>query len=108
MNFYATYIPWFEERAAPFRELINLNMQSDVKPLMKEKHFKAREDLIMAILSDPYLARFDYKKRPYLSTDFSKKGDGYNLCQPAKAFAPVITIFLQVRPVPYPPIFHVC
>ena len=48
---------------------------------MKENHFKARKDMIMAILFDPYLARFDYKKRPYLLTDFSKLGFGYNLCQ---------------------------
>ena len=83
MNFYAAYIPWFEERAAPLRELANLDMQSNIKPLMKEEHFKAREDLIMAILSDPYLAHFDYKKRPYLLSIFSKRGFGYNFCQPA-------------------------
>ena len=53
MNFYATYIPWFEERASPLRELAKLDMLSDIEPLVKEDHFKAREDLIMAILSDP-------------------------------------------------------
>ena len=58
-------------------------MQPNSEPLMKEEHFKASEDLIMAILSDPCLARFDYKKRPYLLTDFSKRGFGYNICQPA-------------------------
>ena len=83
LNFYGTYIPWFEERAAPLRELSKLDMQSNIEHLMKEEHFKARHDLIMAILSDPCLARFDYTKRPYLMTDFSKKGFGYNLCQPA-------------------------
>ena len=39
--------------------------------------------MIISILSNPYLARFDYKKRPYLLTDFSKLGFGCNLCQPA-------------------------
>ena len=87
MNFYATYIPWFEERAAPLRELAKLDMQSNIEPLMKEEHFKAREDLIMAILSDPCLARFDYKKRPYLLADFSKRGFGCNLFQTADAAA---------------------
>ena len=50
---------------------------------MADEHHKAREDLIMAILSDPCVARYDFNKRPYLLTDFSKKGFGYNLCQPA-------------------------
>ena len=83
LNFYGTYIPWFEERAAPLRELSKLGMQSNIEHLMNEEHFKARHDLIMAILSDPCLACFDYTKRPYLLIDFSKKGFGYNLCQPA-------------------------
>ena len=50
---------------------------------MKEEHFKPQEDLIVAILSDPCLARFDYKMLPYLLTDFSKKGFGYSLWQSA-------------------------
>ena len=37
----------------------------------------------MTILADPCLARYDCKKRPYLLTDFSKAGFGYNLCQPS-------------------------
>ena len=50
---------------------------------MAGKHHKAREDMIMAILSDPCVARYNFNKCPYLLTDFSKKGFGYNLCQPA-------------------------
>ena len=63
--------------------LAKLEIQSNIEPLMKEEHFKAREDLIMAILSDPCFARFGYKRRPYLLTDFSKTIFGNNLCQPA-------------------------
>ena len=81
--FYAAGIPWFEERIAPLRELAKLDMQSNIEPLMKEEHFKPQEDLIVAILSDPCLARFDYKMLPYLLTDFSKKGFGYSLWQSA-------------------------
>ena len=50
---------------------------------MAGKHHKAREDMIMAILSDPCVARSDFNKRPYLLTNFSKRGFGYTLCQPA-------------------------
>ena len=72
-----------EECAAPHGELAKLVMQSNIELLTKEEHYKAQEDLTMAILSDPCLAHFDYKKRSYLLTDFSKKGVGHNLCQPA-------------------------
>ena len=54
--FYGAYISWFEERAAPLRDLAKLDIQSNIEPLMKEEHFKAREDLIMAILTDPLRA----------------------------------------------------
>ena len=49
---------------------------------MAGEYHKAREDMIMAILSDPCVARYDFNKHPYLLTDFSKKGFGYNICQP--------------------------
>ena len=65
------------------RELIKLELDTPIEKLMKDEHFKAREDMIMSLLSDPCLARFDWKKRPYLLTDFSKVGFGWNLCQPA-------------------------
>ena len=50
---------------------------------MAGEHHKAREDMMTAILSDLCVVRYDFNKRPYLLTDFSKKGFGYNLCQPA-------------------------
>ena len=50
---------------------------------MAGEYHKAREDMIMAILSDPCVARYDFNKRPYLLTVFSKKGFGYNLCHSA-------------------------
>ena len=35
-----------------------------------------------AICSNPCIAHFYCKKHPYLLTDFSKKGSGYDVCQP--------------------------
>ena len=66
---------------------------------MKEEHFKARDHLIMAILSDHCLARFDYKKRPCLLTDFSKNGFGYNLCQPADDDASMAVMWREMSSV---------
>ena len=83
MNFYSMYIPYFEQRVAPLRALAKLELDTNIEAMMEEEHHKAREDMMMAILSDPCLARYDCNKRPYLSTDFSKMGFGYNLCQPA-------------------------
>ena len=55
----------------------------NIYSLMAGEHHKAREDIIMAILSDPCVARYGFNKRPYLLSDFSKKGFGYNPCPPA-------------------------
>ena len=68
---------------ALLRALAKLDLETNIESMMEEEHYKAREDMIMAILSDPCLARYDCNKCPYLLTDFSKVGFGYNLCQPA-------------------------
>ena len=60
-----------------------MDLDTEVASIMTGKHHKAREDMIMAILSDPCVARYDFNKHPYLLTDFSTKGFGYNICQPA-------------------------
>ena len=60
-----------------------MDLDTEVSSLMAGGHHKAREDMIMAILSDTCVAKYDFNKRPYLLTDFSKRGFGYNLCQPA-------------------------
>ena len=41
-----------------------------------------KRDVIDAIYSNPCITQFDCKKRPYLLTDFSRKGFDYDLCQP--------------------------
>ena len=59
LNFYSSYIPYFEQRVLPLRELSKLDMDAKVDTLMKDEHFKAREDcMVMTILNDPCLARF--------------------------------------------------
>ena len=59
-----------------------MEMDSDVPALITDEHERARKDMIVAITRDPCIGRHDYKKRSYLLTDFSKRGFGFNLCQP--------------------------
>ena len=47
-----------------------MDLDTEVASLMAGEHHKVREDMIMAILSDPCVARYDLNKRPYLLTDF--------------------------------------
>ena len=82
LNFYSMYIPYFEQRVAPLRELAKRDLEDNIEGDMKDEQLRAREDLIMALLSDLCLARHNFKKRSYLLTDFSKLGFGYNVCQP--------------------------
>jgi hypothetical protein len=76
------YIPYFEQRVASLRPLASMDMDADVSGLMTAERQRARKDMISAIIDDPCIARYDFRKRPYLLTDFSKLGFGYNLCQP--------------------------
>ena len=57
-------------------------MEADITALMTPAHAAEQEDMILALTSDPCIACFDYTKRPYLLTDFSKLGFGYDLCKP--------------------------
>ena len=83
LNFYSAYVPYFEQRVAPLRDLVaGREMEANISKEMTDVHKKAREDMILAIVSDPCIARHDFEKRSYLLTDFSKLGFGYNLCQP--------------------------
>ena len=81
MNFYANWIPLFAQRISPLRSIITKSMDDTIGALTDEQS-TARTDMISAICDDPVIARYDYTKRPYLLTDFSKKGFGYVICQP--------------------------
>ena len=57
-------------------------MEAVITDLLTPEHDNAKLDMINAICSDPCIPRFDYEKRPYLLTDFSKKGFGWIILQP--------------------------
>ena len=87
--FYSIYIPYFEQRVAPLRQVINkVDMDTVISDRLGPEAMHARSDLIAALCSDPCIARFDHSKRTYLLTDFSKIGFGYDICQPDSDHAP--------------------
>ena len=73
----------FEHRASALRDLAKLDPETCIVDQLKPEQAAAKKDLIMALLSDPCLARFDPSKRSYLLTDFSKFGFDYEIAQPA-------------------------
>ena len=82
--FYMKWIPYFELRILPLRNLIKkYHLDHKFKkgeiPPACEKVYK---EIKTAILSKPILQRADIKKRFYLKTDFSSAGLGFALCQP--------------------------
>ncbi len=82
-QFYSHFIHHFELRIAPLRELTKLKFTETVAPHWNIEAQAALDDMKNAILSDPCLLHFDYRKLIVLRTDFSKDGFGYVLCQPA-------------------------
>jgi hypothetical protein len=77
LNFYLMCIPYFKQRVAPLRPLASLEMDANVSDPMTKKWHRARADMISAIVEDPCIAHYDFRKRPFLLTDFSKLGFGY-------------------------------
>jgi hypothetical protein len=82
-QFYSRFIHHFEIRIAPLLELTKLKYTEPVAPHWTPAAQAALDDMKEAVLSDPCLLRFDYRKLIVLRTDFSKDGFGFVLCQPA-------------------------
>ena len=76
-QFYSQFIPNFEMRAEPLRTVCK---QEYTKPVAA--HWTAWEELKNAILLDPCIQRFDYRKLTVLRSDYSARGFGFVLLQP--------------------------
>jgi hypothetical protein len=88
-QFYSRFIPNFEMRAAPLRALIKGEYTDPIADHWTPQAESAWNDLKEAILSDPCIQRFDYRKLVVLHTDFSSFGFGYVLLQPGNDEASV-------------------
>jgi len=81
-QFYSRFIQHFELRISPLREICRNEYTEPVAPFWMEAAQKSFDDVRAAMLSDPCLQRFDYRKPVILRTDFSARGFGYVLLQP--------------------------
>ena len=59
-NFSSSYIPCFEQRIAPLRDLIEFDMNHNIVSALTPAHHTAKQDMIDTIYSDPCIARFKY------------------------------------------------
>ena len=82
--FYMRWIPSYEVKITPLRELIR-GRELDIQFNKHEFDKKCKDCFKLIsdqILSRPILQRADINKRFYLKTDLSSLGLGYALCQP--------------------------
>ncbi len=82
-QFYSRFIPNFEIRAEPSRRICKQEYTEPVAAYWTPEAEGAWEDLKEAIVLDPCIQQFDYRKLCVLCTDFSSQGFGYVLLQPA-------------------------
>jgi hypothetical protein len=82
-QFYSCFIHHFELCVVPLRKLTKLKFANLVAPHWTPEAQAALDDVKNGILSDLCVLRFDHRKLIVLRTDFSSKGFGYMLCQPA-------------------------
>ena len=83
MQFYSRFIPNFEVRITPLRELLREEYTTTLGDKWSLEAAAAWDDMRHAVLKDPCLRRYDHRKLLVLRTDFSAEGMGYVACQPA-------------------------
>ncbi len=81
-QFYSRFIHHFELHISPLRELCKNDYANPVAPIWTDNAQAALNNMKQAIISDPCLQRFNYRKPVVLQTDFSARGFGYVLLQP--------------------------
>jgi hypothetical protein len=82
-QFYSKFIPHFELRIAPLCALTTtFEYTKIVAPHWSAPAQAAFDNIKQAILSDPFLKRFNHQRLIVLRTDFSSQGFGYIVCQP--------------------------
>ena len=80
MQFYSRFIPMFEVRITPLRELLREEYTMTIGAKWSKEAEAAWDDMRHAVLKDPCLRCFDHRKLLVL---FLAEGMGYVACQPA-------------------------
>jgi hypothetical protein len=78
-RFYSCFIHHFEPRIAPLRELCKNKYTNPVTPIWTYAAQAAWDNIKQAIISNPCLQRFNYRKLVILHTGISALGFGYVL-----------------------------
>ena len=90
-GFYSKWIPWYEDKIAPWREVLKKKPPVDVdkeeEARLMANLWQPKEDSLLhvmkeAILSGPVLKRPDWERPFYVKTDWSSYAKGGALCQP--------------------------
>jgi hypothetical protein len=81
-HFYSHFIHHFELCIAPLRELTKHEYTNPIGPLWADTAQATLDNMKNAIISDPCLQQFDYRKLVVLCIDFSALVFGYVLLQP--------------------------
>jgi hypothetical protein len=81
-QFYSRFIHHFKLCIAPLRNLTKHEFTNPLEPLWTDTAHAAWDDMKNAIIDNPCLQQFGYRKSVVLRTDFSALGFGYVLLQP--------------------------
>jgi hypothetical protein len=81
-QFYSQFIHNLEIQITALRKITKQEFTEPVAPYWTDAAQAALNNMKNAILSDPCIARFDYRKLILLWMDFSSLGFGWVLCQP--------------------------
>jgi hypothetical protein len=82
MQFYSRFIPHFEVRIMPLRDILHKDYLSTLGLLWTKAAKAAFDKMCQAILADPCLRQYNHHKLLVLRTDFSAKGFGCVARQP--------------------------
>ncbi len=81
-QFYSRFIHNFELPTTPLCEINKQEFTDPNAPFWNDAAQASLNDMKNAILADPCILRFDYRKPIVLQTDFSSLGFRWVLCQP--------------------------
>ena len=60
LNFYSTYIPYFEQRVAYLHTLAKFDMDRDITGMLKIEHEFSKVNMINSFISEPCIACYDF------------------------------------------------
>jgi hypothetical protein len=82
VQFYSTFVPYFEVHAKPLREIMQHEYTSCVGDLWTPAAAATFDELCQCILCNPCLRCINHKKHTVPRTDLLSQGFGYVVCQP--------------------------